>query len=192
MIFLSCSADKQLWYQPTCFSLDFREFGKLVSATGTWTMFKRFCSSLGFLLSLHQSLLTPHTSTQPNHHRKIWKMKPHSFQPQLKVQGVVFFTDHFICGLVSRPRKTPHAIKSFNFTFKPFKFLILAQGTASLVWYHHKQQRCHHNHHLNQKPKTEFLACFTRKFRNKNHNHEGKFYFTCNAHILRLKIFFKN
>lgn len=48
-----------------------------------------------------------------------------------------------------------------------------------------------HNFHLNQQPKTEFLASFTREFRNKGHSHEGKFYLTWNAHSLRFKVFKK-
>lgn len=137
MIFLPCSADRQLWYQPAGFSLGFTDFGKLISATGTWTMFKRLCSSLGFLISLHHSLLTPHPNTAkpPQKNLKIET-------PQFPTTAQSFyFAAHFICGLVSRPRKTPHAIKPFNFTFKPFKFIILALGTASLVWYHHFSSR---------------------------------------------------
>lgn len=87
-----------------------------------------------FLLSLHHSLLTPHSNTAKPPQKNLKNETP---QFPTMVQSTrscfVYFIAHFICGLVSRPRKTPLAIKPFNFTFKPFKFIILALGTASLV-----------------------------------------------------------
>lgn len=156
-------------------------------------MFNRFCSLLGFLLSLHCSPLAypHHTQTQSNHQgAKIGKSKTPEFSTT--AQSTLSCLAQFIACLFSglaccRTRKTPHTNKTLQI------YLLEVQNfdprtkepcfTPSL-----QHERCHNSCNLYWKPNTKLLAPFTRKFKNKTHGREGKFYFACNAHILRLEV----